>query len=67
MENTIYKMLIAKNMTQAELARKVGVKREYINRIINRKITPTIPLGMRIARALGMKVEDVFFDEGTYY
>ena len=63
MENVIYKVLVTKNMTQAELARRVGVKREYINRIINRKIVPTIPLGMRIARALGKRVEDIFFDE----
>jgi putative transcriptional regulator len=67
MENAIYKMLIDRDMTQAELARKVGVKREYINRIINRKITPTIPLGSRIAKALGMKVEDVFFEERGYF
>ncbi len=60
MENIIYRVLISKNMTQAELARRVGVKREYMNRIINRKITPTVPLGMRIAKALDMKVEDVF-------
>ncbi len=63
MENLIYRVLVNKNMTQAELARRVGVKREYINRIINRKIVPTIPLGIRIAKALGKKVEDVFFDE----
>ncbi|MBI5787381.1 MAG: helix-turn-helix domain-containing protein [Candidatus Schekmanbacteria bacterium] len=67
MENTIYKTLISKNMTQAELARKVGVKREYINRIINRKITPTIPLGLRIAKALGLKVEDIFFDDRSFF
>ena len=66
MDNIIYKTLVDRNMTQAELARKVGVKREYINRIINRKITPTIPLGLRIAKALEMKMEDIFFDEGNY-
>ena len=63
MENSIYKVLISKNMTQAELARRVGVKREYMNRIINRRIVPTIPLGMRIARALGKPVEDIFSDD----
>ncbi len=61
MDNNIYKVIRQKNMTQAELAKKVGVKREYINRIINRKITPTIPLGMRIAKALEVSVEDLFF------
>ncbi len=63
MDNLIYRVLVNKDMTQAELARRVGVKREYINRIINRKIVPTIPLGMRIAKALGKKVEDIFLDE----
>jgi putative transcriptional regulator len=60
MENNIYRILVNKNMTQAELARRVGVKREYMNVIINRKITPTIPLGMRIARALGKTCEEVW-------
>lgn len=60
MENNIYRVILEKNMTQAELARKIGVKREYINRIINRKVTPTIPLGMRIANALEMAMEDLF-------
>ncbi len=63
MDNSIYKILISKNMTQAELARRVGVKREYMNRIINKKIVPTIPLGLRIAKALGKRVEDLFFDD----
>jgi putative transcriptional regulator len=62
MDNIIYKVLIAKNMTQAELAKKVGVKTEYMNRIINGKIIPTLPLGMRIARALDKRVEDIFLE-----
>lgn len=65
MQNSIYQKLIKRNMLQSELARKVGVKREYINRIINRKITPGIPLGLRIAKALDLQVEDIFFDDGA--
>ena len=60
MENNIHEVITAKKLTQAELARKVGVKREYINRIIKSKVTPTIPLGMRIANALDVTVEDLF-------
>jgi putative transcriptional regulator len=52
-----------KNMTQKELAIMLGIKREYINRIINRKVTPTVPLGMRIARALERPMEDLFILE----
>ena len=49
-------------MTQGALAQKVSVKREYINRIINSKITPTVLLAIRIARALGVTVEDLWGD-----
>lgn len=60
MDNNIYRVILEKNMTQADLAKMIGVKREYINRIINRKVTPTIPLGMRIAHALEMPMEKLF-------
>ncbi len=60
MDNNIYRIIRQKNMTQANLASMVGIKREYINRIINRKVTPTVPLGMRIARALDVPMEDLF-------
>ena len=60
MENNISDAIRQKNLTQANLANMVGVKREYINRIINRKITPTVPLGLRIAKALDMPMEDLF-------
>ncbi len=59
MDNNIKKVIYQKKMTQAELARMVGVKREYMNRIINRRVTPTITLGLRIAHALKMPVEDL--------
>ncbi len=60
MENNIRQTIRKRNMTQADLAQRVGVKREYLNRIINRKVTPTVPLGMRIAKALKVPMEDLF-------
>ena len=60
MDNNIYPIIRRKNMTQADLAIMVGVKREYMNRIIHRKITPTVPLGMRIAKALEVPMEELF-------
>ena len=60
MDNNIYRVIRRKNMTQADLAQLVGVKREYMNRIINRKVTPTVPLGMRIANALEVQMEEIF-------
>jgi putative transcriptional regulator len=60
MLNDINKALTRKNMKQAELARMVGVKREYVNRIANYHITPKVRLSIRIARALGTTVENLW-------
>lgn len=61
-ENIITQVLACRNMKQVELAKRVGIKREYLNRIINRKITPSVVLGMRIAKVLDKKVEGIFFE-----
>jgi putative transcriptional regulator len=51
--------------TQEELARRVGVTRKTINTIENRKFIPSAYLAMKIARAFGAAVEDVFqIDDG---
>jgi putative transcriptional regulator len=63
MNNNIYRIILQKEMTQGRLAEMVGVKREYLNRIINRKVTPTVPLGLRIAKVLEVAMEDLFFIE----
>ncbi len=63
LDNNIGKILIDKGMKQVGLADRVGVKREYINRIVNRGITPRYVLMLRIARSLGKTVEEVFFEE----
>ena len=63
MTNNIQHAIFEQNLTQGNLALMVGIRREYLNRIINRRITPTIPLGIRIAKALKMQVEDLFVIE----
>ena len=60
MVNNIYQVICERKMTQTKLASLVGVKREYINRIIHNKITPTVPLGIRIANALDVPLEKLF-------
>ena len=63
MDNNIYKMIRQKNITQSELALIVGIEQTYLNLIINRKITPTAPLMMRIADALEVPMEYLFLVE----
>ena len=47
-------------MTQADLADRVGVTRQTINSIETGKYNPSIELALRLARTLGLAVEDLF-------
>ncbi|MHC4619334.1 MAG: helix-turn-helix transcriptional regulator [Planctomycetota bacterium] len=47
-------------MTQQQLADKVGVTRQTIIAIEASKYAPSLPLAFRIARTFGVRVEDVF-------
>jgi len=49
------------NIQQAELAEKVGVRRETIGKLENGKYNPSLKLAMDIANVFGVSVEDVFF------
>ena len=60
LKNTIKVERARHNMTQADLAIKVGVSRKTINTIETGRFIPTTITAIRIARAFGLKVEDVF-------
>lgn len=47
-------------ITQAELADKAGVTRQTIIAIEAGQYSPSLELAIRIARAFGKKVDDVF-------
>ena len=47
-------------MTQEELARRVGVTRQTIIAIEAGKYAPSLPLAFRLARTFGVRIEDVF-------
>ena len=51
--------------TQEELAKRVYVTRKTINTVENGKFIPSAYLALKIARAFGVSVEDVFqIDDG---
>ena len=53
-------------MTQEELARRVGVSRQTIIAVEKGSYNPSVALAMRIARVFGLPVERVFrLDEGV--
>ncbi|MHC1588666.1 MAG: helix-turn-helix transcriptional regulator [Methermicoccaceae archaeon] len=52
------------NMTQAELAKKVGVRRETLVFLEKGRYNPSLLLAHRIAKALDSTIEEVFlFDD----
>lgn len=52
---------LAKNLSQAELAKSIGVSRQTINMIENGAYNPTIELCVRICKALGVTLNDLFW------
>ncbi len=52
------------NMTQEELAKKVGVRRETIVFLEKGKYNPSLKLAYKIAKVFNVRIEDLFiFDE----
>jgi putative transcriptional regulator len=47
-------------MTQAELAERIGVTRQTVNAIEQGKYSPTLEAAFQIARAFGVPLESVF-------
>lgn len=50
-------------LTQAGLAEKVGVTRKTVNTVENEVFTPSATLAIKLAAALGLNVEQLFWIE----
>jgi putative transcriptional regulator len=55
----------AGEMTQKDLAARVGVTRQTIVAVENAQYVPSLELAFLIARAFGKPLEDVFFWSGN--
>jgi putative transcriptional regulator len=60
MKNTIKIERAFKNITQEDLAKKIGVSRQTINAMEAGKYVPSTVLALKIAKCFGKKVEDIF-------
>lgn len=63
MKNNIKVQRAIHNMTQADLAKEVGVTRQTINAMEKNKYVPSTVLAIKIARLFGKHVEDIFILE----
>jgi putative transcriptional regulator len=59
-QNQIKVQRAIKNITQDELAAKIGVTRKTINTIENGKYIPSTILAIRLARFFEIKVDELF-------
>lgn len=63
MKNRIRELRKELGYRQEDLAIKLGVTRQTINAIENNKYNPTLELGMKLSRLLGVSVEELFLIE----
>jgi putative transcriptional regulator len=64
MDNRIRELRARHNLTQDDLARRVGVRRETIVFLEKGKYNPSLKLAWDIAKVLATSIEEVFiFDE----
>jgi putative transcriptional regulator len=61
MQNKVKELRQKFNLTQEELARRVGVRRETIVFLEQGKYNPSLKLAMDIAKSFKMKVDDLFY------
>jgi len=61
MKNNIKVQRAIHNMTQADLAHKIGVSRQTINAIEKNKYVPSTLLSLKIAKLFKTPLEDIFF------
>jgi putative transcriptional regulator len=65
MKNTLRIQRAIANLTQAELAEKIGVSRQTINAMESAKYVPSTVLALKLATVFGKKVEEIFeLEEG---
>ncbi|QAY77130.1 helix-turn-helix transcriptional regulator [Sphingosinicella sp. BN140058] len=60
LSNRLRALRTEQNLTQADLAELVGVSRKTINTVENGVFVPSTILALKLARALGRSVEQLF-------
>ncbi len=63
METRIKELRARDNLTQSELAQKVGVRRETINFLEKGKYNPSLKLAYDISKVFNLPIEEVFLLE----
>ena len=65
MKNQVKVQRAIHNLTQAELAEKIGVSRQSINAMELGKYVPSTVLALKLSRLFAVPVNEIFFLEPT--
>jgi putative transcriptional regulator len=60
MKNRLRELRSARELSQSDLAEKLGVSRQTINAIETEKYDPSLPLAFKVARLFKLRIEDIF-------
>ncbi len=60
MKNKLRVLRAEHELTQAELANRLGVSRQTVNALEVGKYDPSLPLAFKIAEIFNQKIEDIF-------
>ncbi|WP_346697395.1 helix-turn-helix transcriptional regulator [Thermophilibacter mediterraneus] len=61
MRNIVKQLRKQAGLRQEDMARELGVSRQTIIAVENDKYNPTLELAMKIARLLGLHVDEIFY------
>lgn len=60
MTNRLRVLRAGQQLSQADLADRLGVSRQTVNAIETGRYDPGLPLAFKIARLFSLKIEDIF-------
>lgn len=63
MECRLKEILEEEGRTQKWLCGKTGVTTTTMTSLVTKKRLPTLPVAYRIAKTLGVKIEDIWYEE----
>ena len=64
MKNRLRELRAVRDLSQLELAEKLGVSRQTVNAVETGKFHPSLPLAFKMARLFALPIEEIFSDDG---
>lgn len=65
MTNRLRVLRAEHDLSQADLAQRLGVSRQTVNAIETGKYDPSLPLAFKVAQVFTKRIEDIFFPDGN--